>query len=192
MPLPTPTVGRRLLHKRTITCCGYERRGGLWDIDGWMTDVKTAPLSVPDRGTIPPGEPLHGMGIRLTIDESLTIMDIVAVTDFAPYRICPAITPSFKNLIGLSLAKGFAKNVRARVGGIQGCVHLVDLLGPMATTAFQTMSRFRRLKRQQTAAPRPVVPGPTIAPPQINTCHAWATDSEVVKREYPALYTGAR
>ena len=68
MPLPDPTSERTLLHTRTITCEGYARDDGLWDIDGWMTDVKTYDAPNQDRNGIPAGEPHVAGGAELTIN----------------------------------------------------------------------------------------------------------------------------
>ena len=35
-------------------------------------------------------------------------------------------------------ALGLSADVRERLGGTEGCTHIVELLGPVATTAFQT------------------------------------------------------
>lgn len=185
MPLPPPATGRTKLHTRQIVCEGFLRDDGLWDIDGWMTDMKEEAYRNFDRGEIPPGTPLHGMGLRITINDSYTIVDAVAVQDFAPYRICPEITPAFKQLIGLSLVKGFKRQVREMLGGMQGCVHLVDLLSPMATTAMQTAAFKRNVELRAQGAK-----GGTVKPPFLDTCHTWSSSSPVTKREFPALYTG--
>ncbi len=185
MPLPPSTAERKLLHTRTITCQGYERVDGKWDIDGWITDIKTYDVANIDRNGVPAGVPMHGMGLRITIDLELNIHDAVAVQDFAPYRMCPTITPSFSKLIGLNLGKGFTKAVRELVGGTKGCVHLVDLLGPMATTAYQTLDEIRYADFQQREQR-----GEAVKPFFLEACHSWATDTEVVKREFPTLYTG--
>ena len=103
MPLPEPTFDRTLLHTRTVTCEGYEREDGLVDIDGWLTDVKTYDVPNQDRNGIPAGVPIHGMGLRMTISRDLIIRDIVAIQDYTPFALCPAITPAFKQLVGVSL-----------------------------------------------------------------------------------------
>ena len=184
MPLPPPT-GRTKIHTREIRCEGFRRDDGLWDIDGWITDVKHVPYGNFDRGEVPIGEPLHGMGLRLTLDDDLVIKDIVAVTDFSPYRICPEVTPSFKKLMGLKLGKGFKRTVQELVGGALGCVHLVDLLGPIATTAYQTC-----LLERNNALRAAGKKGATVKPPFFDTCYTWSSDSAIVKHEFPALYTG--
>ena len=185
MPLPAPTEDRELLHTRTIECRGYLRADGMWDIDGWMTDIKTYNFPNHDRIEIKAGEPLHGMGLRLTVDDTLTIRDCVAVTDFSPFTLCGNITPNFKALIGLRITQGLTKNVQERLGGTQGCTHLVELIKPIATTAFQTLVG-KRMGKLSAA----LKSGPIKRPPILDTCHAWAQDGDIVKREFPDHYTG--
>ena len=187
MPLPAATVERTLKHTRGIKIEGYERADGLFDIDGWLTDVKTYAFPNRDRGTIHPGEPLHGMGLRITVDITMVIRDAVAVTDFSPFRICPNITPNFRQLIGLKIKSGFNNAAKERLGGVKGCTHLVELLGPIATTAFQTLvaKRFERATSDMTQ-------DQDRKPPLMDSCHAWASDGPVIARQYPKFYTGPK
>ena len=108
MPLSEP-VAREVLHTRRIVLQGYHRADGLFDIEAQLTDTKTNGFSSEDRGFIEPGEPLHGMSIRVTIDREMNIKGVVAVTDYSPYRMCSAITPNFQKIIGLNLGRGFRK-----------------------------------------------------------------------------------
>ncbi|MCB2108764.1 MAG: DUF2889 domain-containing protein [Rhodobacteraceae bacterium] len=182
MPLPESEISRELVHTRTVKVEGYQRSDGLWDIDGWLTDTK--PYSFPnhDRGEIKAGEPLHGMGLRITIDNDMKIVDAVAVTDHSPYAICSKITPNFKKLIGLVIKPGFNTAVKQRLGGVEGCTHLVELLGPMGTTAFQSLvgRRFAEMKKMMETGER--------RPPMLDSCHTWASDGEVIKRDFPKFY----
>jgi hypothetical protein len=196
MPL-SPPVGRQHLHTRRVTCQGFYREDGLWDIEGRITDEKTYEHSSEWRGAMAPGDYVHDMSIRLTLDHRFTIVDVEAVTDRSPYQICGEVTPDFKKLIGLRIGNGFHREVRARLGGVHGCTHIVELLGPVATTAFQTAAsgKARELQAAHRArigkAPKPGAPvRPRRKPPVIDTCHAWATDGPVVKRWAPEFYTG--
>jgi hypothetical protein len=184
MPLPAPAIDRSLLHTRTIVCEGFARSDGLYDIDGWITDVRSYSFPNHDRGTIAAGEPLHAMGIRLTVEETFMIRDVVAVTDFAPLHICAAVTPNFRRLIGMRLAPGFTVAARKAIRGTDGCTHLLDLLGPIATTAFQTISG-RHFGRRDPDAPPPDAR-------LVNSCHGWRDDGAMVQREFPDLYKGPR
>jgi Protein of unknown function (DUF2889) len=196
MPL-SPPVGRQHLHTRRVTCQGFFREDGLWDIEGRITDEKSYEHANEWRGPLKPGDFVHDMSIRLTLDDRFTIVDVEAVTDKSPYRICGDVAPDFKKLIGLRIGGGFHREVRARLGGVHGCTHIVELLGPVATTAFQTVSsgKARELDRAHRAkndpAPQFAAPSkPRRKPYVIDACHAWAADGPVVKRWAPDFYTG--
>ncbi len=189
MPLSPPT-GRTMIHNRAIECTGYRREDGLWDIEGTLTDVKSYAFLNAHRGTVVPGDPLHGMALRLTVDDKLVIRDAEAASDKVPYEMCPAITPAFKKLVGLTIGPGFRGQVKTRLGGIQGCTHLVELLWPLATTAFQTV--YPVLARETGELPTGDGRAARARPKVLNTCHVYASDSEVVRRFWPDYYTGDR
>ena len=181
MPL-SPAVEREHLHTRAYDFRGYSRADGLWDIEGRMTDVKTYGFDNEHRGHIAAHEPLHDMSIRLTIDETFTIRDIEAVTDAGPYAICPVITPNFRKVVGLRLGLGWRRRIRERLGGVEGCTHLVEMLAAMATVAFQTLyPTLAKKGRTQTSGGKS---------PLIDSCHAYASDGEIVKKTWPDHYTG--
>lgn len=187
MPL-SPAVDRTMIHDRSIDCRGYRRADGLWDIEGTLTDVKSYAFMNADRGTVAPGDPLHALMLRLTVDDTLTIRDAEAAADKVPYALCPAITPAFKKLVGLTIGSGFRHQVKTRLGGIQGCTHLVELLWPLATTAFQTV--YPILARDTGELPTGDGTTARRRPQTLNTCHVYASDSPVVKRFWPDYYTG--
>jgi hypothetical protein len=118
------------------------------------------------------------MWVRVAIDEAMTIRTIEAVTDAAPYRICPTVTDNFRRLEGLAIRPGFLSRVRELLGGTEGCTHLVELMGPLATTVYQTVwsKRFE--------APRDAAG----APPLLDSCRAFARDGDIVRRLWPAFY----
>jgi hypothetical protein len=188
MALPAP-VAREAFHRRRIEIDGYRRADGLWDIDAHMADTKTYAFDNDWRGEIKPGEPLHDMWLRVTIDDAMVVRDVVAVSAAHPFRVCPEITGNFRRLIGLALGAGWRKRVRELLGGAQGCTHLVDLLDPIATVAFQTL-RSERAKALMTPAPKPAGEVPRRRPAVIDTCHAMRADGPVVQRFWPGFYTG--
>jgi len=198
MPL-SPPIGRQHLHTRRVVCQGFFRDDGLWDIEGRITDEKTYEHTNEWRGPLKPGDFVHDMSIRLTIDHTFTIVDAEAVTDKSPYSMCGDIAPAFRKLIGLRIGGGFHRAVRERLGGVHGCTHIVELLGPVATTAFQTVSSkkaqdLNRAHREKTGTLPPkdpnAAPKPRRKPYMLDTCHTWASDSEVTRRWVPHFYTG--
>ncbi|MFO7640719.1 MAG: DUF2889 domain-containing protein [Candidatus Competibacteraceae bacterium] len=184
MPLAAP-VPRQLLHQRLVQCWGYQREDGLWDIEGRMVDTKTYAFPNEDRGgAIEAGEPLHDMWLRLTVDEQFRIHDVEARTDGSPFGLCPAITARYRQLIGVRIGPGWSLKLRELFGGVNGCTHLTELLGPVATTLFQTL--YGRRYDEEDVKP----PEQRTAPPVLNTCHALASDSPVVQKRWPRAYTG--
>jgi len=184
MPLPA-AAPRQLLHRRTVECLGYQRDDGWWDIEGRLIDVKTYPFPNEDRGgAIEAGDPLHDMSIRLTVDDEFLIHDVQARTDRSPFGLCPAITERYRQLIGVRVGPGWSLKLRELFGGISGCTHMTELLGPVATTLFQTI--YGRRYDQDDAKPPEDRPPPLV----LNTCHALASTSPVVKKRWPNAYTG--
>ncbi|MFO1352320.1 MAG: DUF2889 domain-containing protein [Gammaproteobacteria bacterium] len=182
MPLPDPTR-RKLSHTRQVILRGYERDDGLWDIEGHLVDSKTYAFSNRDRGEVKAGEPVHAMWLRITVDDDLKIHDAVASTDAAPFKVCPLITTRYQRLIGLSIGPGWGLKIKQLFNGVEGCTHLTELLGPLATTAYQTL--FAR--REERARANPDHGRPQI----LDTCHALASDGEVVKSLWPQFYSGS-
>ena len=140
------------------------------------------------------------MWLRLTVDEHRCIVACEAASDHTPYAICPGAAPNFSGLAGLRIKPGFLREAAKRIGGTAGCTHLRELLQQMATTAYQTIDP-ARARREAAAAGEPDRPGSDqldvrIAarmggPPAIlNTCIAYGTESPVVQRRWPHLYTG--
>src|ERR1700722_19714834 len=69
MPL-SPPQERELLHSRDIVLRGYRRTDGLYDIEAKLTDSKSYGTANRDRNYIEAGAPIHGMWLRLTVDEN--------------------------------------------------------------------------------------------------------------------------
>jgi hypothetical protein len=199
MPL-TPPQPREAIHTRAIEINGYRRSDGLFDIEAHLTDIKTFGQTNYDRGYIAAGEPIHDMWLRLTIDDTMQIVGVDAVSDKTPYVVCPMAAPNFSRLIGLRIKAGFLRDANHVVGGTAGCTHLRELLQQMATTAFQTINpaKVRQEMRQEGTADTPGSDNADAritekmgGPPKIlNTCLAYAEDGPLVKRRWPGLYTG--
>ena len=124
---PQPTVARReQVHTRKIELQGYSREDGLFDIEARLTDTKSYGFETDDRGWIDPGEPLHGMSMRMTIDEDMVIVAFEAATDYSPHAICPQIAPNYAKLAGLRIGprlparRGRAGRRRARLHASAG------------------------------------------------------------------------
>ncbi len=194
MPL-SPPKARRHLHTRTIELMGYYRDDGLFDIEAHIVDRKTYSYDSQWRGVVASGHPVHDMSLRLSVDGDLVVREVEAVMDVQPYTICSEVLDNFQRLVGLRIGAGWNKRVREAVGGVEGCTHLGELLGPLATVTFQTLSGdyprelMGKPPRQRGAASAEGEnDGEALF--MLNGCHTWRSDSPVVQRDYPAHYTG--
>ena len=182
MSLPSPAP-RKPIHTRKIEIHGYQREDGLWDIEAHLTDTKSYDFPNRFRGTIRAGEPIHDMSLRITLDDAGVIQEATAVSKETPFAICPAAAESYERLKGLRIAAGWSRQLKERIGGTEGCTHLTTLLKEAATVAFQTIFPLRERERaSQPPAKKPVL---------LNSCYAFASDSDVVKERWPDFYTGS-
>ncbi len=186
MPL-SPSVERTPLHRRAIQIDGYARADGLYDIEAQLLDTKAHEFVTEHRGRLAPGAPLHGMWVRLTVDERMEIVAAEACTDHGPYATCPGGAESYGRLVGLRIRSGFLREANARMAGPAGCTHLREMLQEIATTALQTIWSVRSQRRA--AAGQQDDDG---AARMLDTCHAYAADGPVVRARWPHLYTGGR
>ena len=183
MPLPAPAP-REEIHHRKIDLRGYRRTDGLLDVEATIVDTKSYGFKLESGGRhLQPGDALHSMTLRLTFDESYVVQEAVAVTDASPHAsICPGASAAVANLKGLAMAAGWNRAVRERMGGAKGCTHELDLLGHMATVAFQTLAPLLR-----DGAPPD---DPDVRTPKIDSCYAYASNRELVLKRWPKYYDG--
>lgn len=179
MPLPD-SPGRTELHLRRIEMRGFRRDDGLFEIEGRVTDTKSHPLPLPDRAEVPAGEPIHDMWVRLVLDEDLVVRDIVAASDVTPYAECAGADAAMTSLVGARIRAGWAMLVKERLGGAKGCTHLMELLLPMATCAYQTVAPMRMS--------RPAILDARGEPVKIDSCFAYARHRGLVKKRWPTFH----
>lgn len=177
MPGLEPTVAREPLHRRRLDIQGYKRADGLYDIEGHLVDTKPYDFKLA-AGVRRAGEPVHSMWLRITVDETLTIVDAAAAMDAMPYvDHCNQIVPAYRKLVGLAIRPGYQQRLKELLGDVRGCTHITELAGILATATFQTMAGQR-------------LQDPDRKPFQIDRCHALESSSPAVGRYYPRWYTG--
>lgn len=184
MPLP-PSGPREEMHCRNIEMRGYRRNDGLFEIEGHLTDVKTSTFTPGySERTVPPGEPVHDMWIRLVVDIDLHIHDALACIDLHPYRQCHEAADALKGIIGLNIGPGWQANINKHLDRSRNCTHLRELLIPMASAAHQALAQLRQgLNERVDAHGKPV---------KIGTCYAYGQDKYQVMLRWPAFYTGPK
>lgn len=174
-------VSREELHFRRIDMRGFRRSDGLFEIEGRVVDRKPHEFVHPAGGrTVPANEPMHDMGVRLVFDENMLVHEVHTFTDSAPYPPCPEGGRALQSLKGLRMAGGWNKEVRSRLSGARSCMHLMELLGPMATVAFQSLAKVRMAEPEKLDA--------NGRPLNIDSCYAYAADGPVVLKRWPQFH----
>jgi hypothetical protein len=180
----TNGIERDELHHRQIDIRFFQRADGLFDIEGRLLDRKAHPFRrvLHDRDT-PAGTPLHDILVRLVIDESLLVHDASASLSASPFDVCRGAANTLAPLKGLRIGAGWNKRVRELLSGAASCTHIMELLGPMATTALQGLAPQRLARMMQ--------PGSDDHKSRIDSCYAYGRDREVVARLWPELHKKA-
>lgn len=145
-----------------------------------VSDVKPPDLYI--AGDDQPLE-IHQMHVfmRVTLPD-MTIVDAGVELETFPHSGCPAIAVHYKKLIGLTIARGFIKNIRELFGGPRGCAHTTALLQAMAPALLQAIWSMALKDDTEVPAPADV----EAAQEQrmlgnINTCHVWDEHGEHVE-----------
>lgn len=152
MALSDPAA-RQPAHRRTITLDGFARDDGHFDIEAELVDIKHHSFPSRAHSEIKKGQALHHMKVRVTVSEEMEIIKAEAVTLSGPYHECPQGALAIKHLIGKKIQPGWQKIVKRAIGGMQGCTHITELMGPVATVAFQTIFG-EKARRARQNAPR--------------------------------------
>ena len=172
---------REELHFRRIDMRGYRRSDGLFEVEGRVTDCKPHDFTPYSGGRhVPAGVPIHDMGVRLVYDEQLRVHDVQTFTEASPYEHCPEGGRALQSLKGLRMTSGWTREVKSRLGGARSCTHLMELLIPMATTAFQSLSTLRLTRVERL--------DPTGRPIKIDSCYAYGAQRQLVRWKWPEYY----
>ena len=176
--LPEPAA-REAVHTRSILCRSFRRDDGLLDIDGRFIDTRPFAYDSVFRGRCQAGSALHNMQLRLTIARDRSIAALVSAMPSTPYEGCAGVNPNFQRLVGLSIAKGFRKAMREKIGGVEGCTHILALLDAMSAAAVQAFASAAYAPKKP-GQPEPVRIWKLDA--LVDTCFSYRREGEVMKR----------
>ena len=180
MPLDA-TLERELIHTRTLEMTAHRRTDGLYDIEGHLVDRKPFRYDMADHQVMA-NAPVHDMWLRLTVDRDGKVRGADALMDVGPHFTCTGVLPNYQRLVGLKLGPGWNRAIRERLGNIEGCTHLCEMLAQMATTALQALGaeyESEVLANGET---------PPLDPNVLNACHTYRDDSEYVRTYFPGSY----
>lgn len=171
------------IHNRHYQVAAYYEGSDRLRLRGSVQDVKPP-------GTYFPGDPdpltVHHMVVDLLLDyPSLTIVAVAVEMQTTPHLECVHIEQAYQGLVGLSIARGFSRQVKDLFGGPRGCTHVGALLQAMAPVAIQSTWSMqsiaagginrRNRRRDMTREERE-----RSLAFNLNTCHIWDAEGEQV------------
>lgn len=175
---------RKLSHDRSISYQSFERADGLFEIEGRLRDTKGYEYIDRERGTLPPGTPVHDIFAALTFAEDMVVRDFRYELNATPFHYCQgAVDPA--RLVGASFKRGWRKALMEAFGPLGGCTHLRELVFGMGTMAFQTISP---LRDQRMFADGRIDADRTEEPFFLGGCHSWAHDGPIVAKYFPQFH----
>lgn len=184
MPL-SKASSRRENHHRVIDMKAYARDDGLYDVEAHLVDMKpfTHKGFSADEPT-PAGQPIHDLWVRITLDGEYVVRQIEAAADVTPFAICKEAEATLSILVGERIARGWSAVVKERLRGAASCNHLMEVLIPLATTAMQGIVSLNSESNGHKLDAKGV-------PVKIDSCYAYGSQREVVKRLWPQHEKGS-
>lgn len=170
--VPRPEAGSVALHRRAIDF-------QVFDVDDDLVVVATLCDSRPWAEDGSAVATVHDMELRVRIDSSeLTIVGATAVMHAFPHTECPMIEAAFAGLVGLSVARGYTREVQSRFGGPRGCTHLEHLARSLGPVVIQAVTSRRARSVSLGQSEDLLVGGGGIGSPWArDSCHIWAEGS---------------
>ena len=119
---------------------------------------------------------VHQLRISIKVEiRTLTIEDIEAQMLHFPHEECSQMHRCVDKIKGMTLSPGFSSQVRKKLGGRRGCIHLTTLLLAMAPAALQGywVHGDRRPERRR-------ITGDHLEQYLVDTCRVWRSDGPLV------------
>jgi hypothetical protein len=135
---------------------------------------------------------LHHMIVELEIVYPTFLIEKASATFHEhPHLECTHITDHYKNLEGMSIARGFNAKVKELFAGARGCTHITALLSAMAPVAIQAGWSMRAVASSdgQVDAQRNYENRERQLAGTINTCHMWDENGALAASVSSGNYT---
>ena len=184
MELPPPPDGDQI-HHRTYDVLSFRLGVNRMMLRGIVHDVK--PPGIYFQGDTKPLS-VHHMVVDLTLDfPSLEIVEATVTMNVTPHMKCNTIEPDYQKLVGLSIARGFSRQIKDLFGREHGCTHIGALLQAMAPVAIQSMWSMNSFNDdgstsgESNDATSSDEGRERAMAFNLNTCHIWAEEGENVQ-----------
>ena len=170
------------IHSRTITVNSYEIDDSSLLVEGDLVDERFFPSYYYSRNEFLDPGIVHDIRVEMKVSlPSLEITEARATMRKIPIGECLGVEPSAGKIVGLRIKPGFSRDLKERLGGTAGCLHMTTLIYHMGAAAVQGMWAALSRKREG-GATKSMDYDPGILK---NSCWLWREDGpffEKVKR----------
>lgn len=174
---PAPDAAEDPVHRRAITVEVFQRgeNGEYLVVVGTLRDDR--PWA---SGTLGPRH-LHAMELAVLVRRAdMTIVDAAADMQTFPHAECTDIEASFRDLVGLSVVRGYTNAVQQRFGRERGCSHLEFLARAIGPVVVQGLTSAAAWRVEKGDGEHPMREGGFGF--LTNTCHIWVEDGPGVRK----------
>jgi hypothetical protein len=178
-----------LIHTRRYEVRAFRMADDRLMLRGVVVDEKPAGLYL--KGDVQPLW-LHHMIVELEIVYPTFLIEKASATFHEhPHLECTHITDHYKNLEGMSIARGFNAKVKELFAGARGCTHITALLSAMAPVAIQAGWSMRAVASSdvQVDAQKDHENRERQLAGTINTCHMWDENGALAASVSSGNYT---
>jgi len=170
--VPRPEAGSIPLHRRLIDYQAYAIEDDLVVV-GRLTDSRPWAEDASAVSTV------HDLELRVRVrNADLTIVAATADMFVYPHEECPTIEAAFAGLVGLSVVRGYTREVQKRFGGPRGCTHLEHLARSLGPVVIQAVTSGRALSVSRGESEDLLAgAGGTGSPWARDSCHIWEEGS---------------
>lgn len=177
-----PDPDYELIHHRKYEVRAFRMSQSRFMLRGALVDEKPAGLYVAND---PDPLRMHHMVVELEVSFPEFLIEKASVKYHNyPHTGCDGIVDHYQKLVGLSVMRGFTKQVKDLFGGPRGCTHVSALINAMAPVVIQTAWAMRMVAVRDN--PSLVAEGLTVEQRlealrgNVDTCHMWANDGELM------------
>lgn len=154
-----------------------------------LSTLRDTSTSVADPDDV---EVIHDLRLDVAVTlPGLEITDVSGHAEHQPYGQCALTVAPLQRLRGLSLTRGYRREVMQRLGGTRGCSHFLTLALDLSAANVLSIYLRMRAETENTAATRAdgrwAGTGLLIEPRLLNACLALAEDSPVQELAREAL-----
>ena len=137
------------IHSRTITVNSYEIDDSSLLVEGDLLDERFFPSFYFSRNEFLDPGIVHDIRVEMKVSlPRLEITEARAQMRKIPIGECLGVESSAEKIVGLRIKPGFSKDLKERLGGTAGCLHMTTLIYHMGAAAVQGMWASLTRKRE--------------------------------------------